>query len=226
MSSIRTDDLLKTLPHVLKMDNNFCSYAGIFAKQLGKVISDVDSATIYAHIDMLPEAVLDILAYDFKVDWYNYNYSIETKRELIKTSLAVHKHMGTKGAMISAVSTMYPYALVEEWFEYGGEPYYFRVILDEISQNTQILYDELLRSIEIYKACRAHLECVAMRTRCNIEISCSAGHVVYSSRLCGTYPARATQGIHQTDGVKVAADTGGAVGYSAKLCGTTLGLPF
>jgi len=167
MSDIRNDNLLRTLPQVLKNDKSFHAFATVMAKQLRTIIDDTDHATIYARIDTLPEAVLDILAYDFKVDWWDYGYSVEQKRQTLKDSWLVHKHLGTKFAVKTALSAIYPNTDVEEWFEWGGDPYTFRLLINasgvlvDLNQHTRVL--ELTN---YYKNLRSHL--------CGIEYTVEA----------------------------------------------------
>ncbi len=161
MSNIRTDDLLRTLPQVLKNDDMFCAFAAVAAKQLRGTVGNVDCATIYARIDALPEGLLDILAYDFKVDWWDYNYTIEQKRQTLKDSFLVHKHLGTKFAVRTAISAIYPNSTVEEWFEWGGEPYTFRLLIN--ASNVVADIDRHFRVLELanyYKNLRSHLSSI------------------------------------------------------------------
>lgn len=158
MSDFRTDDLLRTLPQVLKKDKAFHAFASVMAKQLRSIIDDIDYATIYARIDALPEDLLDVLAYDFKVDWWDYGYSVEQKRQTLKDSFLVHKHLGTKFAVQTAISAIYPNTAVEEWFEWGGDPYTFRLLIDVsgilVEQNR---HTRVLELANYYKNLRSHL---------------------------------------------------------------------
>lgn len=65
--------------------------------------------------------------YDFKVDWWDGDYSLEEKRRTLKDSWRVHRMLGTKAAVETAISAIYPNSAVKEWFEYGGRPYYFKL---------------------------------------------------------------------------------------------------
>lgn len=161
MSDIRHDDLLRLLPRVLKEDKSFHAFAKVMAKHLRSIVDDVDCATIYARIDALPEELLDILAYDFKVDWWDYNYSVEQKRQTLKDSFLVHKHLGTKFAVETAIRAIYPKTDVEEWFQYGGDPYTFRLLIDV----SGILVDptrhpRVLELANYYKNLRSHLSSI------------------------------------------------------------------
>ena len=158
MNDIRHDDLLRLLPRVLKEDKSFHAFATVMAKQLKVIIDDADHATIYARIDALPEELLDVLAYDFKVDWWDYGYSVEQKRQTLKDSFLVHKHLGTKFAVETAIRAIYPKTDVEEWFEFDGDPYTFRLLIDV----SGVLVDptrhpRVLELANYYKNLRSHL---------------------------------------------------------------------
>ncbi|MCH5195949.1 MAG: phage tail protein I [Oscillospiraceae bacterium] len=129
MSKLITDkqSLLDAFPYALLRDEQKALLADVIAEELIKLIREINKATIYTRIDELPEELLDILAYDFKVDWYDTEAPIENKRKAIKECFMVHKYKGTKYAVETALHSMFEDAKVEEWFEYGGEPYHFKL---------------------------------------------------------------------------------------------------
>lgn len=47
---------------------------------------EIDSLRIYTRIDELPEWLLDILARDFAVDWYDRSYTLEEKEKPSRTA--------------------------------------------------------------------------------------------------------------------------------------------
>ena len=120
-------------------------------RQIGKNI-------IYARIDELDEQTLDVLAYDLHVDWYDYSYPIEVKRQTIRDSVRVHRRLGTKYAVETALGAVFPGTRVQEWFEYGGEPYMFKVIIGAtesgVSADRQAA---VLERVRFYKNLRSHL---------------------------------------------------------------------
>jgi len=215
-----TANLLRTLPDVLRNDENMLALASSIADILSARKSEIDSLRIYTRIDELPEDLLDILAYDFKVDWYGYDYGIEAKRSLIKNSFNVHRHLGTCGAVEKALSDIYPGSEVEEWFEYGGDPFYFRILLDVTNQRVAITHDEIIRTLNIYKSLRSHLQdsAVIYRSRAHITIGVTSSYLIYGVRLCGTYPVRATQGAITNEEIIMVTDADGAV-YSVPKSG-------
>lgn len=222
--SLSAQNLLATLPQVLQNDPDMAALASSIADILAKRKEEIRRVAIYSRIDDLPEDLLDILAYDFKVDWYNPDYPIEAKRALLKSNWSVHRRLGTKGAISTALSDLYPGSTVEEWFEYGGEPYFFRVVVDVTEQYMDISHDEIIRTIDIYKSLRSQIEedAIYYRSRQVFRIRTSCGAVVYGVRLCGTYPVRATQGSIEPGNLSVETD-GAGTAYRVKMCGTALG---
>ena len=73
-------NLLASLPLVLQQDKSMMALADGIAELLSQRPDEIDHLRIYSAIDRLPEQILDILAYDFKVDWWDGNYSLEEKR--------------------------------------------------------------------------------------------------------------------------------------------------
>ncbi|MCC8080182.1 MAG: phage tail protein I, partial [Oscillospiraceae bacterium] len=169
------------------------------------------------------ESVLDTLAKDFKIDWYDYDYTVDAKRALIKSSFAVHRKLGTKQAMVEALQCVYSNARVEEWFDYGGEPYYFRVVLDAAYADLSTATDTgIINSIiATYKSLHSHMEDTYYRAVAALALVCSFGYVLYATRLCGTHPSTATQGEIDSSGI-VASAAGESAAYEVIPCGTSL----
>ena len=88
----------------------------------------------YQHIDTLPEDLLDQLAHDFGVSWWDNDWDIEQKRATFRESWHVRRHLGTKYAVELALSTSFGSGKVQEWFEYGGEPNHYRIFDVDIRQ--------------------------------------------------------------------------------------------
>ncbi len=148
------------LPDVLKNDSKMKALAEAVSEQFIKISKNIDTVLIYSRIDELPEELIDILAYDMHVDWYDYSFPLNVKKAVLKSSVKVHKKMGTKYAVETALKALYPKSKIEEWFEYGGEPYHFRVILNAENENIQISMKDMEKEIQMYKRLSAHLDSI------------------------------------------------------------------
>ena len=105
-NGITAENLLRALPDVLQQDDNMRALAEAIAGQLVPCIADTDEPRIFPRIDELNETLLDTLAWDFKVDWWDYSYSLQEKRNTLRQSWYVHKHMGTPAAVMAALSAI------------------------------------------------------------------------------------------------------------------------
>lgn len=163
-NSIFDADFVQILPQALSGDPKMVALATALEKELKATTNDIKNAAIYARIDEIPEALLDVLAYDFHCDWYDVSYPIEIKRALLKNNIRMHKHLGTKYAVETALQDVYSSAFVEEWFQYAGRPYTFRV--NVAIGNTGIKEDEIFQMIRrmwYYKNLRSHCEHIIFR---------------------------------------------------------------
>lgn len=219
-NGISRENLLRTFPNALQQDKDKLSLASVIADELTALDSDNRLLALYTRIDELDESLLDILAKDFSVGWYLYDGTIEVKRAQIKSCFYVHRRLGTRKAMIQALSDICPGSDVEEWFIYGGDPYHFRVLLDVTGQRTPIDHNAVEAYINLFKSLRSVLEddTIIYRSRNTVVVGVSGGCVLFSIRLCGTFPEAAVQGRIQQDVVAVSAD-GDSVCYTVPATG-------
>lgn len=138
----------------------------VLLKDLEKVATkSLDLATPNRFINNpseAPESILPWLAWAVSADDWSDSWSEEIRRNVIKASIEVHKKKGTIGALKKALETFnYNNVKVEEWFEYGAEPYLFRVFFDitEPGFDDSFLF-EAQKIVENTKNTRSHLESI------------------------------------------------------------------
>lgn len=154
---ISKQDILRTLPPVLKKDKCFAALGEVIAEQLVKNRELSERTIIYPAIDRLSEEVLDALAYDLNVSWYDYEGTLSEKQKTILECMQVHQYKGTKYAVETALRSVYETVRVTEWFEYGGQPYHFKVIIYD-SSNDKEKRARVLAKVQYYKNLRSVLE--------------------------------------------------------------------
>lgn len=152
-------ELLDFLPSSLKNDTDMICLSYALKRAIERLLTYERSAMIYNFIDELPEQVLNALAGDLHVDWYDFDYSTDIKRAIIKSSIKIYQKMGTKYAVETALRDVYKGADVSEWFEYGGKPYHFKIGVDisreGLSENTD---SEITEKVNFYKNLRSHCD--------------------------------------------------------------------
>lgn len=223
-NKIYDTDFSKIFPNVLQKDESMMAIAKVATEKLLEISNSIDKVLIYANIDKLPGEILDILAYDMHVDWYDETYPVEAKREVIKSSVTVHKKMGTKYAVEKALRAVHPASCIEEWFEYGGNPYCFRIICDTTESKVQANYEEIVNTVNIYKRLSAHLDSVTYQAHATMLITTETGWYIYRTPLTGktitgTKPERNRVGREREK--EMAAKTSVEnYSYNTKMCGS------
>ncbi len=151
--------LKKLLPISIAGDPKISAMAEACDKELSQVFQDINTVYIYSRIDELPEPVLDLLAWQFHVEGYELAKTIEEKRALVKSAIELHRFKGTQYALHKVLSALNLSGEIKEWFEYGGEPYRFKIDLGiQDREITTELRDKLLQLINEYKNEHSWLE--------------------------------------------------------------------
>ena len=130
-------DLMEFLPAWMRTDENAKALAYAVEHQLQRLISQFKSLVIYASIDTQSDAILDELGWQFNIPEYSSSLPLETKRKLVQSAILTHKQRGTVAAVERVVTDIFGDGYVEEWFQYGGEPYHFRVHTSNVSAGDQ-----------------------------------------------------------------------------------------
>ncbi|WP_160688306.1 phage tail protein I [Clostridium sp. C2-6-12] len=123
-------NLLELQTAYLQQDPMIQALCEALTPHLEEINKLVEEVFIYGRIDELSEELIDELAWQFHVDFYDYTLPLDKKRALIKLSPKLHKIKGTPQAVSDAVSAIFGRTVLKEWFEYGGKPYFFGLDID------------------------------------------------------------------------------------------------
>ena len=212
------------LPEALKRDPKMKALAAAVTEQMLGVSAEIDNVLIYSRIDELPEELIDILAFDMHVDWYDYSYPLAAKRDILKNSVKVHKKMGTKYAIEKGLSGLYPISEVEEWFEYEGQPHHFHIVCDVSSNRITASYREIVNVVKMYKRLSSWLDEIVYQSRIYCTIMTHTDCFIYKNPLtnrllAGTYPQRNRRGAQSDSCIVVGTEAAGFI-FLPPLTGT------
>lgn len=166
-------DFAKYLPESLKTDEKICAIAEALSKNLSLISNETQNTVIYSRIDDLPETLLDVLAYDMHVDWYDYSCPLTVKRDILKNSVETHRKIGTKRAVEELIKDVFGGGEVEEWFEYGDSPFYFKVKTD--ASLTPEINHIFINMIQKVKNARSHLRSIEIHRSIEQKIYTGVG---------------------------------------------------
>lgn len=127
MIDLRNFSLNDILPHSFTSQRENAVLAEAITEMFRYVLEQTD---VLDPSNPIPEMMLDIIAKEEHLDYYDDKLSAEQKQALIRSSWSVHRKKGTAQAIEDVVSIILDKAKIVEWFEYGGDPYHFRIEID------------------------------------------------------------------------------------------------
>lgn len=170
MRSLSTVSLAEVLPANLAVDPFVAALVGAFDEEFHLLVADTAKILLYAGLATQADAVLDELAWQFAVDFYEQDLSLTAKRAMIAEAIYWHSIKGTPAAIERVVSIVFGEGTVEEWFDYGGDPFYFKVTATGGAFPTSEKYDALVRMINIVKRASAILENITIEQSGQLQL--------------------------------------------------------
>lgn len=149
--------LIDLQTEMMKEDPTTIAMCEALNPQFKQLDQEVKLLFIYSRINDLDEKTLDELAWQTSIDWYDTTADIEIKRKLVKSAIKIHKTIGTPYAVETLIETYFGDGYVQEWFEYGGDPYMFKVVTSN-SAVTAELANQFIKVLNKSKNTRSHLE--------------------------------------------------------------------
>ena len=148
------------MPPNLLQDENIKNICEAIDPELKLITGASREALIMPRIDELDEKVIDMLAWQYHVDFYELADSLEVKRRLVKDSLKWHMKKGTRWAILHALEMLGIEAKYTNWYEFGGEPFTFKIdaaVKPEYYEHSdhEKLIENIYRAVNESKAARS-----------------------------------------------------------------------
>lgn len=173
---LSTLEFIRLLPAFMRGDAAVQGLAAGLDEIIPGLAQSIGRLTTWDRIDELTEDELDDLAWELNILWYDKAAGIDAKREIVKSSDEVYRHLGTKWAVESVINSYFGEGYLREWFEYDGEPGHFRVY----STNATINNERLVEFLNLlYKVKRASSKLDGIYITLTGEMRLSAGIAVY-----------------------------------------------
>lgn len=170
-------NIVRLLPDSLKRDPFTVALVQAFEREITELYEEFALYALLHVADNLPEELIDFLAFEKHVDFYQ-DLSLQEKRNVVKNSIAIHRKKGTKYALLRIFDLLNLKGSIDEWFEYEGEPYYFKGSVEvsekSVSEETIQLLEKL---IHVYKNNRSWLESL------NVYLTSSKNNFFVASNL-------------------------------------------
>ena len=150
--------LLDIVPENLLEDKHIRKITEVIDAALKDIYPETDYPALISRIDELDSDTIDSLAWQWHVDFYDEDLSLEVRRELVKKSIDYHRHMGTNYAVDGVIKTCFQNAEIQENWEYGGNPYCFKVITIHAGIPDEDELGRIVQAINSVKNTRSSLD--------------------------------------------------------------------
>ncbi|MBI9092719.1 MAG: phage tail protein I [Desulfobacterium sp.] len=184
---LKATSFIDLLPSSIAEDDTIRAAALALDEELQFANDGISLVFIYSRIDEIEEPLLSILAHQMHVDYWDPDLSLETKRDLVKGSIPWHRIKGTPMAVETMVKTVIGGGEVLEWFEYGGDPYFFRISTTHSLGGPDTFTKKLLPAINMAKNTRSWLEKIIVNRKTTETLNFN--FAVISKKTMGLGPA-------------------------------------
>lgn len=164
------------LPDFLKEQVWIKAYSEAVKKVFTQLLDLSQKTITYSNVDNLPDELLDILAIELQTPNYMQSYGTNTKRALIKNTLAYHYAAGSVHSTKEMIQAIFGgTSTIKEWFQEGyntdstelGEPGHFKVdilgeggeiILSKNIETFRVLIEQIKRKSSVLDSITVHIE--------------------------------------------------------------------
>lgn len=126
-------------------------------------------------IDLLP-----YLAWALSVDTWNADWPEHVKRQVVASSVYVHRFKGTPAGIKAALNALDLGVTISEWFDHGGDPYTFKADVMVTTRGlTDREFQDIINVIAATKNARSHL------SQLRVYLTTAADTVLASATVTG-----------------------------------------
>ena len=155
-------EYLDLAPQDDSVDMQCTSYAVWMSMRMLKFFSD--RISIFSNLDNLPEELLDYLAVEWRIPYYNNDMDVGTKRSLLRPGFAWCMSAGTVKGMEELLAMLFDSGSITEWYDFeDGEktPGLFDILVFDMHVPKET-YEEFERVLRKVKNLRSHLRQIAL----------------------------------------------------------------
>ena len=122
--------------------------------ELREAATSTYNILMYQTLDRLEDTkfgndLVNELAWQFHVDYYDHTAEFEVRKALVKQSIQIHRKKGTPQAVMDLLNTAFPtHTILMEWFNYGGEPYHFKIVTSSMENVDEASFLKALGTVQ------------------------------------------------------------------------------
>lgn len=123
-------------PNLQNAENYAFGYA--VDRQMKKINDFSRKLRMWTDLEHVDPRHYDCIAASIRALYYKSTYDDETKLNIIKSAMNVYRYAGSRRAIEQLISDVYGSAKFQPWYEYGGQPYHFKITTDTVLTDDMI----------------------------------------------------------------------------------------
>lgn len=137
-------------------ENRAMGYA--IDRQMANLMAFMEHVGVWSALDKVDSRYYDYIAASIRAPYYSSADPDDKKLAVIKSAFKIYMTAGTRYAVETLVQAVFDNAKFVPWYEYGGNPYCFKIIADtDFDDKTMEYFLKILRRV---KSTRSHLDTV------------------------------------------------------------------
>ena len=190
---IDSTKVIKLLPTWMRDDEANQALAQAMDQLFSAAGARVKTPRVWDQLESLTDPELDEIAWELGIDWYVSSWDRTQKINTIRIAGSIMEKRGTKWAVEQLVVAAFGVGQITEWFEYGGDPFYFKIITS--ATLTPDGMQTFLGMIERVKSTRSHVESISVVREIDQELfaGCATRAWIHNIILEGTVRAYTIQ---------------------------------
>jgi Bacteriophage P2-related tail formation protein len=150
--------LLELLPSNLRDNPDIIAASQAVDPEFQTLAQMINKVLIYPNIDNLDSKMVDYLALETNADFYDQFLPIENRKALVRDAYIHKYYKGTAYAVKQIIEDAFIPAVIQEWFQYNGQPYHFRIYTGSSLPSDQM--SDITTAINAVKNVRSHLDSI------------------------------------------------------------------
>lgn len=184
-------ELISVLPSVLSSEPSNMAISYAYKMAMEKIIRFSIQTLLYADIDHMEDDILDLMALEFRTQYYDENLPINIKRQLVKNALVWYQKAGTPSAVKELINTVFGDGDVVEWFDFPDPPYTpgtFEIqTAARVTEELMLYFANLVQKV---KNARSHIRRITILRNVGMREKVGAGIVSKPERNIYNYNSR------------------------------------
>ena len=129
--TVTTEELSTVMTSSLQDEPFFKAAAEAIEPEWRLLIADIQQLNIRNNIHGISDTLLLHLATEFRVDFYDQTLPRSQREALVLGAPQWLARIGTPSVLDEVLSNVFNFSQIQEWWEYGGWNFHFRVITSD-----------------------------------------------------------------------------------------------